>query len=52
MSENKNKELKFRLTDELLQKIELYCEKNKMNKSEFARFACEKIFNSWVDKNE
>jgi hypothetical protein len=23
-----------------------------MNKSEFARFACEKIFNSWVDKNE
>lgn len=47
MKENKNNQLKFRLTDELLEKIEKYCEENNMNKSEFARFACEKIFNIW-----
>lgn len=51
MKENKNNQLKFRLTEELLQKIEQYCEANNMNKSEFARFACEKIFNQWEEKN-
>lgn len=50
--ENKNNQLKFRLTEELLKKIEKYCEANNMNKSEFARFACEKIFNQWEDETK
>lgn len=42
--ETKDCQLKFRLTTELKNKIEDYCEQHDMNTSEFIRFACEKIF--------
>lgn len=37
--------IEFRMTPEEKQKIVEYCEKHHMTMSEFARMACEKIFN-------
>ncbi len=46
MKPKKDCQLKFRLTAELLEKIEAYCEQQEINKSEFIRSACEKIFSN------
>lgn len=42
--ENKDQQIKFRLTQTDKEKILTYCEKHDMTVSEFVRFACEKIF--------
>lgn len=41
----KDCQLKFRLTTELKERIEKYCQEHRMNYSEFIRYACESIFN-------
>lgn len=37
--------LEFRLTPEEKEKIKAYCKQHNLTMSEFARIACEKIFN-------
>jgi antitoxin component of RelBE/YafQ-DinJ toxin-antitoxin module len=43
MKENKNCQLKFRLTERLKQEIEDYCEVHSLNVSEFIRMACVEV---------
>lgn len=45
MKENKDYQVKCRLTQKDKERILAYCEKHSMTVSEFIRYACEKIFN-------
>lgn len=45
MKENKEFQIKFRLTASQKEQIEKYCEANGLNVSQFLRLACEEILN-------
>lgn len=52
MKENKNCQLKFRLTEALKNEIDQYCETHFMNTSEFLRMACIKALSKGDESNE
>ena len=43
MKENKDVQVKFRLTTNLKDQIDKYCEANGLNVSQFLRMACEEV---------
>lgn len=45
MKENKDVQVKFRLTTALKEQIDAYCETHGLNVSQFLRMACEEVLN-------
>ena len=46
MKQNKDSQIRIRLTTEQKEQIKEYCAKHNITISEFIRFTCEKIFNT------